>query len=431
MRFIHALLLFLLPGLISGAEAADDRQVDALKREINRHDELYFREARPAISDSAYDALKEELARLEGERDCASQAVGQTDERTGRHGQHLHRVPMLSLRKARTVQDISAFHWDLADLLGTPDLDYALEPKVDGIAVSAVYEEGRLTRVLSRGNGEIGEDLTANFLALGILPPQLPQDLQHGPQGQPPAFVELRGEAFIPWERFHRLNMQRRSAGQAAFTDPRSLASGTARLGDPAVAVERGLAVVLFGWGAWEPADTVPESHMNFRERLMQWGLPVLQPARVVRGREALLETVGEMMAQHKDWPFACDGIVIKLNQTRDRRTLGVDSTGPRWALAIKPVPERVETVLTAIRWQTGATGKLTPVAELEPVQISGRTIRRASLHNADYVIAGDYRVGDTVYLELAGGIIPQLLGVKLEQRPDNSLPPDIPQASR
>jgi DNA ligase (NAD+) len=408
----------------------EEDQLEALRREIGRHDAFYFRDASPVISDAAYDALKERLAELEDSGHAGEAAPGPGDDRSGRFPQFRHTVPMASLRKAYSEQEVTAFHDGLAEVLGTDQPDYTVEPKVDGLAVSAVYRHGRLSHVLSRGDGKVGEDLTVNFRALGVLPERLASICGKASVAIPDE-VELRGEAYLPWECFHRLNAERMARGEKAFVDPRSLAAGTARLTDPGRVAGRGLTVVFFGWGNWSCAESEPDSYMEFRSMLRQWGFPVLEETRLVRGREALLEAVEELMGCRSDWPYASDGLVIKLNRTRDRESVGRDSTGPKWALAVKKPAEVVETILTAITWQVGEKGRLTPVAELEPVRISGRSVRRTNMYNSDFITAGDYRIGDTVYLELAGGIIPQLLGVNRKKRPPDTVPPDLPDSSR
>lgn len=428
MKCYGRILLSILSLFSVGIEASINPQVEALRREVKRHDQLYFCQAEPEISDAAYDALKRKLTALETRPSGLGQAVVPGPDWSGRRPRAAHIRPMRSLHKARGEAGVQSFHWELADRLGSDRLDYVVEPKVDGMAISVVFENGRLVRVLSRGNGREGEVLTDNFRAAGLVPEQLPQGMVTASAEAIPGIIELRGEAYIPWDTFHQLNTERRRNGLDSYADPRSLAVGSVRLGNPAMAAERGLRLVFFDWGAWLPEHSEPGSYLEFRRRLIEWGLPVLEEMAAARDAEGLVDVLKEMTERRTTWPYASDGLVIKLNATADRLAMGHDATGPNWALALKFVSEQVATILEGITWQVGPGGRLTPVAELQAVKLGGRVIRRATLHNRDFISAGDFRIGDTVLLELAGGVIPQLLEVDPLKRPPKALPPSIPE---
>ena len=428
--FLHSLILFSASGQGDVFEAAADGESPkrvALQRELARNETLYFRLGEPEVSDAAYDQMRRRLLELESGMQTGSGENGQTgpvfDDRSGRFPEGWHRVPMRSLRKVYTPAELAEIYREHADRLGKEGLAYRVEPKVDGMAISVVYEGGRLRRILTRGNGEAGEDLTRNFRALAILPETLASAVD-----QPvPDYLELRGEAFIPKAAFARLNEERHSRGAEPFRHPRNLAVGTARLEDPAEVAARGLRLVLFDFGTWEPVETRPGTHDTFLHHLQNWHLPFLKAGKTVRGWEELAEAVETLTRDKEEWPYAADGLVIKLLHTADRLRLGMGSMGPDWAVAWKFRTEQVSTRLVGITWQVGETGVLTPVAELEAVQIGGRVIRRATLHNRDFLIGGDYRVGDTVFLHLAGDVIPQLLGVDLKSRSRHLEEPRLP----
>lgn len=387
-----------------------------LRREIARHDELYFKKATPVISDFEYDRLKGELRRLEASLPAAdetAEAVG--DDRTGAAATWRHGAPMLSLEKAYSDEEVDAFDARVSAKLLRVGVEYRVEPKYDGMAVSLTYERGRLVRAVTRGNGVEGEDITANARTLRALPASLKAGVAAWPER-----VEVRGEIFLSWAEFARINEEREAAGESVFANPRNLAAGTIRLQDAAEVAERRLELVCYGWGAWEPGEneTRPETLAKFRAALEAWGLPVVAEARVVTGPAELRAAVGAMRRAGEAGGFPVDGVVIKLERVADQEALGVGSGAPRWALARKFAPARVATRLRAITWQVGRTGVVTPVAELEPVELAGSTVARATLHNADEIARRDLRIGDLVWVEKAGEIIPALAGVDLAARP-------------
>jgi len=408
------------PSEPNNAESAATR-IEALRREIAHHDELYYKKAAPEISDAAYDRLKQTVAALEQKFPAAataetpSESLG--DDRTGAFALYRHRERMLSLEKSYRESDVRTFHARLAQRVRGAELAFVIEPKFDGLAVSVTYEKGRLVRAVTRGNGVEGDDVTANALTIATLPRQLRAGAPDGTALALPDVIELRGEIYLPLAEFARINREREAAGEAPYAHPRNLAAGTLKLLDPRDVAERKLAVVFYGWGAWLPATTLPVSQREFHARVRAWGLPGLE-------RYATARTVDEVWAAIRDFDrtrpglaFLVDGVVVKLDAVAPRQELGATEHAPRWATAYKFSPERAETQLLGITEQVGRTGVLTPVAELAPVTLAGSTIARATLHNRDEVARQDIRVGDFIFLEKAGEIIPAIVGVNTARR--------------
>lgn len=396
----------------------------ALRTEIARHNERYYREARPEISDLEYDALARELAALEAAHpelaqvDSPVRQVG--DDRTEGFAKVRHLVRMGSLDNTYNAAELREFDRRLRKLLGRDHLPYLVEPKVDGLAVSLTYEAGRIVRAVTRGNGEQGDDVTANVReAIPALPLELASS---GPQA--PDLLEIRGEIYMTLAEFTRLNEQRRVAGLELFANPRNLASGTLKQLEGVGG--RRLEIVVYGLGACQPEcfDQLSEFH----EALRRWGLPMQAWTRRVQGIEAAWEAIEELDGLRESFPYATDGAVLKLDPLAWQAEAGTTSKAPRWAIAYKFAAAQATTRLRAISVQVGRTGTLTPVAELEPVQLAGTTVSRATLHNEDEIRRKDIRPGDTVRVQKAGEIIPQVLGVVLEARPANSQPFDFPQ---
>jgi DNA ligase (NAD+) len=404
------------PGQLTSDEAA--QRLGALRTEIAHHDALYFQKAVPEISDFAYDQLKHELAALEqafpslaGESSPAA-AIG--DDRSGLFPTYHHRERMLSLDKTYAEEDVRAFHARLAKRLARTDLVYVVEPKVDGLAVSVTYEKGKLVRAVTRGNGIEGDDITANAFAIHGLPRAL---RAAGASRLIPDSIELRGEIYVPFAEFERVNAEREAAGEALFANPRNLAAGTIRQTDPAEVARRGLEVVFYGFAACEPASAAPGTQHELHGRLKAWGLPVFEKYWTARGAGEMWAAVQAVGRERAGFDFPTDGAVVKLDDVSLQRELGATDTAPRWAVAYKFAPDRVETQLLAITVQVGRTGLLTPVAELAPVTLAGTTVARATLHNAEEIARNDFRVGDYVYVEKAGEIIPAIVGVNVTRR--------------
>jgi DNA ligase (NAD+) len=424
--------VFLCVAIALGAMAAESdvtnprEQISGLRREIARHDELYHRQAAPEISDAEYDRLKQRLAVLERASPEAARSAPPLaefgDDRSGRFQTFRHRVPMSSLDKAYGTAELRAFHARLAKGIGRDDLEYVVEPKFDGLAISVTYEQGKLVRAVSRGNGIEGDDLTVNFLQIAGVPREL---RDAGPAR--PDRIEVRGEIYVPQAEFERVNAEREAKGEARFANPRNLAAGTVRQIDAREISRRGLRVVFFGLGACEPEESRPHSQRGLHATLEQWGLPTIAKAWPARGLDELLRAVEVIGDARADFPFPTDGAVIKLDAMTDRRAAGSDESGPRWALAYKFAPARVETELLGITLQVGRTGLLTPVAELAPVHVAGTKVTRATLYNRDEIARKDIRVGDFVYLEKAGDVIPAVVGVNLQRRPAAAQPFQFP----
>jgi DNA ligase (NAD+) len=339
-----------------------------------------------------------------------------------------HRQAMTTLDNTYDEGELREFHERLVRLVGRDDLVYSVEPKVDGASISLTYERGRLTRAVTRGDGEEGDDVTANVRTIAGLPHELrpPTDLTAVPV---PDLVEIRGEVFLRFDEFARLNREQEEAGLEPYANPRNLAAGTLKLLDAAVVRARRLEVVLYGLGACDPADLVA-SQEAWHAALAGWGLPTLEHRRAVRGVDAVVAAIRDLDALRGGLPYATDGAVVKLDDFALQARAGHRGEGqsarklsPRWACAYKFAPERAETRLRAITIQVGRTGVLTPVAELEPVQLAGTTVARATLHNRDEIARKDIRVGDTVTVEKAGEIIPAVVAVNLARRTPECVP--------
>lgn len=399
-----------------------------LRAELAAHDVRYYVDGRPTISDAEYDRLQEDLVRLEaGSPERKANETGPLpfgDDRTGRFPEVRHRVPMGGLEKSYRDDDLRRFHARVEGELEVRNPTFVIEPKVDGLAISVTYEGGRMTRAITRGNGISGDDITANVKRIKGLP-----EVLLTADGETPDVVELRGEIFMTFEAFERLNAERREEGLAQFAHPRSAAAGTARLSDPAIVAGRNLSIVFFGWGAWTPAVDRPVSQRAFRKQLQDWRLPVLESAHTARGIEAVREAVRSLEDNRHLLSFATDGAVVKVDSVSHQEILGSGSSGPRWATAWKFPSERKKTRVLGITLQVGRTGLLTPVAELEPVTIGGTRVARVTLHNPGWLARKDVRIGDHVEIEKSGQVIPSLVGVDKTLRPSGSEPYAFPDA--
>jgi DNA ligase (NAD+) len=399
---------------MTAAEA--QQRIVALRREIAHHDELYHRRAQPEISDFEYDRRKQELADLEaawpqfGAADSPTQRVG--DDRVQGFKEVVHRQRMMSLDNTYNEAELRAFHARLVKLLESDDLAYTVEPKIDGLAVSLTYEDGRLVRGVTRGDGTKGDDITANLRAI----PVLPRELSRCGRTAVPRVVEIRGEIYMTQAEFERLNAERIAAGEEPYANPRNTAAGTVKLLDPAEVARRRLEIVLYGLGHCEPE--VLESQSGLHEQLKTWGLPVVERIWRVRGIEAVWAAIAELDGLRRGFAYGTDGAVVKLDRFEDQRTAGATEKAPRWAIAYKFKADTARTRLRAITIQVGKTGILSPVAELEPVFLSLSTISRATLHNEEEIRRKDIRVGDLVEIERAGEVIPAVLRSFPEERP-------------
>ncbi len=407
---------------LSASEAGE--RIDVLRGEIAYHDELYFKKSAPVISDGAYDQLKRELAALEVEFTNAvhdggvSAEVG--DDRVGSFATCRHRVRMLSLNKSFTETELRTFDARLKRQLGEHELDYVVEPKFDGLAISVTFEKGKLVRAVTRGNGVEGDDVTENLLTIHTLRKSLRAVTPAGATNPIPEVIELRGEVYLSFAEFERINRERESGGQTQYSNPRNLAAGTLKQLASAEVAKRRLEIVFYGVGACEPVGTRPDSQLALLRQLQAWGLPTIESPRRARGADAMWQAVQAVGRERARLGFPIDGVVVKLNAVALQDQVGVTTQAPLWAMAYKFSPERIETQLRAITLQVGRTGVLTPVAELDPVKIGGSTVARASLFNGDEIARRNIRVGDFVYVEKAGEIIPAIVGVnRAKRRPD------------
>lgn len=405
-------------------------RIDFLRSELARHDERYYRQAKPEISDYDYDGLKKELARLEAEfpdlaaGESPTQRVG--DDRSEGFVRVKHRLAMTTLDNTYDETELREFHARLVKAIGSDDLAYTVEPKIDGVAVSLTYENGKLTRAVTRGDGEEGDDVTVNVKTIR----GLPHTLKAGGAADDlfaatfPDVIEIRGEIFLRDEEFRRINQLQEEAGEALYANPRNLAAGTLKQLDSKLVAARRLEIVLYGLGACEPAPAGFDSQSSFQAQLRAWGLPVVEKFWSVRGIDAVWASIGELDAMRRGFAYATDGAVVKLDIFSQQAVVGYRGAGqaarklsPRWACAYKFAPDRAETRINAISLQVGRTGAVTPVAELEPVLLAGTTVKRATLHNADEIARKDVRVGDFVLVEKAGEIIPAVIEVVMAKR--------------
>ena len=396
------------------------KEIAKLRAEITKHDQLYYKDALPSIDDQAYDRLKAQLAELEAtvpEFDFGAsptQSVG--DDRLEAFESYTHRVPMLSLDNTYSMEELIEFGKRLEKRFPDQTLNYLVEPKIDGVAVSLTYEQGQFVRAVSRGNGAEGDDITQNVRPIKGLPMTL---------NDAPEILEVRGEIYMRHEEFERINATRETEGQQLYANPRNLAAGTIKLLDPAEARTRSLDIVLYGVGACEPARFF--SHQaEIHEKLKRWGFPVLEKIWLTDGIEQAWKSIEDLDTLRQGFTYPTDGAVVKLDDFRLQDEAGFTSKAPRWAIAYKFEAERAETLLKEISLQIGRTGAVTPVALLEPVQLAGTTVSRATLHNEDEIRRKDIRPGDTVLVQKAGEIIPQVLSVNLDKRPADSVPFDF-----
>ncbi len=394
-----------------------EKKIEQLRAEIAKHDALYYKQALPQIDDQAYDRLKLQLARLESLHpeldisDSPSLTVG--DDRLESFESYSHRKPMLSLDNTYSKDNLLDFGKRLNKRFLGMQLNYLVEPKIDGVAVSITYEKGHFTRAVSRGNGSAGDDITQNVQYINGLPKQLKDA---------PEFVEVRGEIYMRHDEFERINTVRKKENQPLYANPRNLAAGTIKLLDPNEASERSLDIVLYGIGACEPANFF--SHQDaIQEQIRMWGFAVLEKYWIADSIEESWNCIEQLNTLRHQFAYPTDGAVVKLNDLILQEQAGFTSKAPRWAIAYKFEAERVETKLIEISLQIGRTGVVTPVAILEPIQLAGTTVARATLHNEDEICRKDIRPGDTVLVQKAGEIIPQVLSVNLDKRPKNSLP--------
>jgi DNA ligase (NAD+) len=387
-------------------------RISQLRAQIERHNRLYYEQAAPEISDREYDALYRELLDLEtahpelAASDSPTQSVGGRAQEGFRPAQHL--VRMQSLDNTYSEQEVIDFVQRMARLLPGETIPLTIEPKVDGVAISLLYENGKFTRAVTRGDGTTGDDVTENVRTIRAIPHAL-----RG--GDLPERIEIRGEIYLPKKEFARINAERDEQGLPAFANPRNAAAGSLKQLDARIVASRGLGAVFYGFGLLDGEN--PATQSAFMDWLAAWGMPVSGWLRRAETVDEALGAIRELGAVRHDFAFETDGAVLKADRLDQQRALGSTSKAPRWAMAYKYEPERAETKLRDITVQVGRTGVLTPVAELEPVFVSGSTVSRATLHNEEEVARKDIRIGDTVVIEKAGEVIPAVVEVKKDRR--------------
>ncbi|MEX2482369.1 MAG: NAD-dependent DNA ligase LigA [Gammaproteobacteria bacterium] len=403
-------------------EAASRRAAE-LRREIDQHNYRYYVEDDPTISDADYDRLLGELEALEQQYpdliDAASptQRVGAAPAAQFRSVAHLR--PMLSLNNVFDEEGFGEFYTRLCHELGVDTLEFVVEPKLDGLAISLLYEQGVLVRAATRGDGAQGEDVTANVRTIRAVPLALRGD-------DVPPLLEVRGEIFIDKAGFAALNAAQSVNGDKVFANPRNAAAGSLRQLDPRITAGRPLSISCYGIGAIEGTER-PPSQAATLSWLRQLGLRVSNEWQVLSGRSACVASYRDMAARRAQLGYEIDGLVYKVNSTADQERLGYVARAPRWAVAFKFPPDERETRVLAIDVQVGRTGALTPVARLEPVFVGGVTITNATLHNADEIRRKDVRIGDTVIVRRAGDVIPEVVRVVTAKRPAGTEPYVLP----
>jgi DNA ligase (NAD+) len=391
----------------------DDRQrILELRQLLHEHNYRYYVLSQPTIGDQEFDALMHELQQLESlhpelyDANSPTQRVG--SDLSSEFRQVPHRYPMLSLANTYSEQDVRTWYESVSKGLGGEPFEVCCEMKYDGLSISLTYVDGRLTQAVTRGDGTQGDDVTQNVRTIRSIPLVLP------PSDYPRDF-EIRGEILMPWQSFERLNHEREAAEEPLFANPRNAASGTLKSLDSRVVASRQLdAYLYYLLGEQLPAD----GHFENLEKARLWGFKISEGMRKAATIDEVLQYISYWDTERKNLPVATDGIVLKVNSLRQQRTLGFTAKSPRWAIAYKFKAERECTRLLEVTYQVGRTGAVTPVANMEPVQLAGTTVRRATLNNEDFIKSFDLHIGDYVYVEKGGEIIPKIVGVDISQRP-------------
>ena len=401
------------------------QRVARLREILEDSNRRYYVDNAPILSDYEYDQLMYELQELEARfpalqtPDSPSRHVGSDlSDRKGKEFQQVpHRYPMLSLGNTYNIGEIEEFAARASKFLSGETFTYSCELKFDGTAICLTYRDGKLLRALTRGDGTVGDDVTRNVRHISNIPVQLKGE------GWPAEF-EIRGEIYMPYAAFDRLNEEKLREDEAPFANPRNAASGSLKLTDPQEVGGRGLECTLYHI----PGDNLPwKTHSEALDQAAAWGLPVSEHRRICNDIEEIEAYIAHWDGERQKLPFATDGIVIKVNQLELQNRLGYTAKSPRWAVAYKFKAEQALTPVLSIDYQVGRTGAVTPVANLEPVLLSGTVVKRATLHNPDQMELLDIRVGDWVYVEKGGEIIPKITGVELSKRPEGAVRPVFP----
>ena len=396
----------------------DEKQrIEQLRQELHEHNYRYYVLNQPVIGDQEFDLMMHELQDLEARHpemadpNSPTQRVG-SDLQTG-FRQVAHRYPMLSLANTYNEQDVRDWYESVRKGLAGEDFEVCCEMKYDGLSISLTYVDGHLMQAVTRGDGVHGDDVTQNVKTIRTIPLILPG------KGYPREF-EIRGEILMPWASFERLNAEREAAEEPLFANPRNAASGTLKSLDSRVVAQRSLdAYLYYLLGEELPAD----GHFENLEAARNWGFKISEGMRKVKTVEEIIDFINYWDTERKNLPVATDGIVLKVNSLRQQRSLGYTAKSPRWAIAYKFKAERECTRLLEVTYQVGRTGAVTPVANMEPVQLAGTVVKRATLNNEDFIRSFDLHIGDMVYVEKGGEIIPKIVGVNIDERPIISQP--------
>lgn len=396
----------------------DEKQrILQLRQELHEHNHKYYVLNQPTISDQEFDFMMHELQELEARHpemadpDSPTQRVG--SDISTEFKQVAHKYPMLSLANTYNEQDVADFYNSVSKGLNGEDFEICCEMKYDGLSISLTYVDGRLTQAVTRGDGVHGDDVTANVRTIRSIPLVLKD-------GDWPREFEIRGEILMPWQSFERLNAEREAAEEPLFANPRNAASGTLKSLNPAVAAKRKLDAYLY----YLLGDGIEgDGHYENLMRAKAWGFKISDGMRKVKTLQEIYDFINYWDTERKNLPVATDGIVLKVNSLRQQRALGYTAKSPRWAIAYKFKAERECTQLREVTYQVGRTGQITPVANMEPVQLAGTTVRRATLNNEDFIRSLDLHEGDYVYVEKGGEIIPKIVGVDTERREASARP--------
>ena len=387
------------------------KRIESLRRDIIEHNRRYYEEAAPTITDRQYDQLYRELVELEKKFPQFARADSPTRRVGGQplkqFAQVVHRVPMLSLDNTYSVEELTEFYRRITRLLPNEKIPVVIEPKVDGVAVSVLYENGEIRYAATRGDGAVGDDITQNVLTIRSVPRRL--------KGNAPAILEVRGEVFMDKRGFKKLNADRAEQGLPAFANPRNAAAGSLKQLDPALVASRPLGIIFYGTGALDGVKL--EKHSALFPLLKKFGLPHSERIWDASSADEIVSAIQKLDKIRHDFRYQTDGAVVKVDSFAQRDRLGFTAKSPRWAIAFKYEAERVETKLRDILIQVGRTGVLTPVAALDPVLVSGSTVARATLHNEEEIARKDVRIGDTITIEKAGEVIPAVVEVRKDLR--------------
>lgn len=391
----------------------DERQrILQLRKELHEHNYKYYVLNQPEISDQEFDFMMKELQELEARHEdmfdpnSPTQRVG--SDINQEFTQVTHKYPMLSLANTYSQEEVADFYNSVKKGLNGEDFEICCELKYDGLSISLTYEDGKLVRGVTRGDGVHGDDVTANVKTIRSIPLVLKD-------GDWPKEFEIRGEILMPWNVFERLNQEREAAEEPLFANPRNAASGTLKSQNSALVASRNLDAYLY----YLLGDELPgDGHYENLEKAREWGFKISEGMRKVKTLQEIYDFIDYWDTERKKLPVATDGIVLKVNSLRQQRALGYTAKNPRWAIAYKFKAERACTRLNEVTFQVGRTGAVTPVANMEPVQLAGTTVRRATLNNEDFIRSLDLHIGDYVYVEKGGEIIPKIVGVDIEQRP-------------